>query len=185
MINRSYKIVIGLAIALGAFASCSDKKASNIDATLMEDISLMPSMEGENIYTLMSDSGKLTYRMEAPKLAIYDQVDTPYWDFPEGLHITTYTKDGEPEATIKSKFAIYHVQDDLWELRQEVRAKAPGGERIETELLYWDQKKELIYTNVYLEVHDDGLITKGYGFESDQNFDNWEFDDYEIDYISN
>lgn len=163
---------------------CSSKQETEAESEASIDITQLPSMIGDDIYTLISDSGKISYRMEAEKLLIYDQVDTPYWDFPQGLHITTYSEEGEPNGTITSKYAIYHVQDDLWELQDDVRAKSPKGERIMTELLFWDQKKELIYTDAYMEVieEESGLVTKGYGFESDQSFDEWHIDDYEIEY---
>lgn len=183
MKNRIHHIFIALSLGIVLLYSCSDSHKAIADGEKI-DITLLPSVVADNIHTLMSDSGKLTYRLEAPTLAIYDQVDTPYWDFPEGLLITTFDKNGEEDGYIKSKVAIYHVEKRLWELRKEVRATSPDKKRIETELLYWDQNKEEIYTDEYLEVHEDEnqMITKGYGFKSDQRFENWDFYNFEIDY---
>ena len=44
------------------------------------------------------------------------------------------------------------------------------GKKLETELLYWDMKKELIYSDRYVKLSADGQIIEGNnGFHSDQN----------------
>lgn len=177
------KLTYVLLLTLATLVSCTEAvKKEKADIEVI-DFSQMPSMVGDSVNTLVSESGIVIYRMEAPKLAIYDNVDTPYWDFPEGLHIITYTEDGKEEGDIRSDFAIYHVQTELWELRKSVEAKNDEDKTIETELLYWNQKTELIYTDAFVKVTEDGLLTKGYGFESDQNFENWTLEDFEVEYI--
>lgn len=177
------KIAYVALLALVTLASCKTTAKKEKTDTKVIDFSEMPSMVGDDVNTLVSDSGVVVYRMEAPKLAIFDTVDTPYWDFPEGLHITTYTKEGEEEGDIRSDFAIYHVEKQLWELRKNVEAENQEGKTIETELLYWDQNKEVIYSDAFVKVTEDGLLTKGYGFTSDQTFENWTLEDFEVEYI--
>ena len=42
-----------------------------------------------------------------------------------------------------------------------------AGEKLETELLFWDQKKELIYTDRFVKITTEDQIVQGYGLESD------------------
>jgi hypothetical protein len=42
-----------------------------------------------------------------------------------------------------------------------------AGEKLETELLYWDQKKALIYTDRFVKITTEDQIVQGYGLESD------------------
>jgi len=42
-----------------------------------------------------------------------------------------------------------------------------AGERLETELLFWDQNKELIYTDRFVKITTEDQIVQGYGLESD------------------
>ena len=42
-----------------------------------------------------------------------------------------------------------------------------AGEKLETELLFWDQKKELIFTDRFVKITTEDQIIQGYGLESD------------------
>ena len=42
-----------------------------------------------------------------------------------------------------------------------------AGEKLETELLFWDQKKDLIYTDRFVKITTEDQIVQGYGLESD------------------
>lgn len=44
---------------------------------------------------------------------------------------------------------------------------------METELLFWDEKKDLIYTDKYVRITQKDQIIMGNGLESDTRFDNW------------
>lgn len=61
----------------------------------------------------------------------------------------------------------------LWEARNEVVVVNAEGKKLETELLFWDMKKEIIYSDRYVRLTADGQIIEGNnGFESDQNLNN-------------
>ena len=47
------------------------------------------------------------------------------------------------------------------------------GEQLNTEELYWDEKKETIYSEVFVKITTDEEIIMGEGFEADQNFTNY------------
>lgn len=173
--------IVSIAIALVSCTS-TDKKAT-VEEVEIIDITKVPSMLGDSVHTLVSDSGRITYRMKAPKLAIYDKAEEPYWDFPEGIHMTTYDTEGNIDGDIKSKFAIYDVEKELWELKIDVEAVNPDGNMVETELLYWDRKKKKIYTDKFVKITEDGLITTGYGFETDEGFNDWTLEDFSSEFI--
>ena len=178
--------ILFLTIALASLFTCCQRSAitsANTSNTSGISIDSIPSLMGENINTLVTDSGKMSYRMMAPKLSIFDKVDSPYWDFPEGVHMTTFAENGNDNGEIQSKFAIYYVEKDLWELRNQVVANNPDGKKIETELHYWDQEKKEIYSDDFVTITEDVMITKGTGFKSDEAFEEWSLDDFEIEYI--
>jgi len=89
---------------------------------------------------------------------------------------TTYTDSGNiqlddghdvPVASVTAKYAKYVDDKKLWELKDSVVAVNEAGERLETELLYWDQKKALIYTDRFVKITTEDQIIQGYGLESD------------------
>lgn len=58
----------------------------------------------------------------------------------------------------------------LWEARDEVVVINAEGKKLETEQLFWDMKKEIIYSERYTKLTADGQILEGNnGFKSDQN----------------
>jgi LPS export ABC transporter protein LptC len=175
-------ILVIIASVFVACTSATDKEAEAKEVEII-DFSKMPSMVGDSVHTLVSDSGRLTYRMQTPNLAIYDKAEAPYWDFPQGIHMTTYNKDGDVDGDIRSKLAIYDVEKKLWTLTFNVVALNPDGTRLETELLYWDQTKELIYSDTLVKIVEDGMVTLGSGFESDQSFQDWHMDNFSTEFI--
>ena len=55
----------------------------------------------------------------------------------------------------------------LWELQDSVVAINENKEKLETELLFWDQKKNIIYTDRFVKITTEDQIIQGYGLESD------------------
>ncbi len=182
ILKKKHQSFIALFLLLIVVASCTARDEKDVEQASI-DLSTMPSVSGENIHTLVSDSGRTAYRMKAPKLLIFDKVEEPYWDFPEGLQMITYSTTGEQEGEIESKFAIYDVKKELWELRIDVVAVNTDGTRLETDLLYWDQKKELIYSDTLVTITEEDMKTTGTGFESDETFTDWHMDNFTTELI--
>jgi hypothetical protein len=42
-----------------------------------------------------------------------------------------------------------------------------NNEKLETELLFWDQEKDRIYTDRFVKITNEDVISQGIGFESD------------------
>ena len=71
-------------------------------------------------------------------------------------------------GSIKAKYAKKLEDEMLWEARNEVVIINAEGKKLETELLYWDMKKELIYSDRYVKLSADGQIIEGNnGFRSE------------------
>ena len=41
------------------------------------------------------------------------------------------------------------------------------NDKLETEQLFWNQEKDLIYTDRFVKITNEDQITQGFGFESD------------------
>ena len=79
----------------------------------------------------------------------------------------------DPIASFTSKYAKYLDDKSLWELRDSVVAINEKNERLETELLYWDQEKDRVYTDRAVRITSEDDIVLGIGLESDSRFTNW------------
>lgn len=75
-------------------------------------------------------------------MAQYDQRSEPIVDFPNGLHLYVYNVNEEIEAQVRCNYAIYHQNEELWELRKDVEAVNTNGDVINTELMFWDTRNK-------------------------------------------
>ena len=94
----SFIAAVGLSVAAG---SCTEETKVDISRNL--DPSKMPSMVTHNISTLVSDSGVTQYKIVAPVWYVYDEVDTPYWSFPEGLYLQKFDPKFKVIATVAAE----------------------------------------------------------------------------------
>ena len=127
-------------------------------------------MTGENLELVYSDSARIKYRVLAPEYIKVNREKEKYEEFPKGIHVLSYDPAGKMIGSIKAKYAKKLEDEMLWEARNEVVIINAEGKKLETELLYWDMKKELIYSDRYVKLSADGQIIEGNnGFHSDQN----------------
>jgi LPS export ABC transporter protein LptC len=162
MQNRLNAITALIAIAL-SFISC-EKKAGNYPKI---DIMTLPSLTRKDFSTVSTDSGKIQLILSAPIMESYEKTETPYTEFTSGINVQFYDGHEKPVASVTSKYAKYTDNKNLWELQDSVVAVNEAGEKLETELLFWDQKKDLIYTDRFVKITTEDQIVQGYGLESD------------------
>jgi LPS export ABC transporter protein LptC len=162
MINRLNAVASLIVIALGVI-SC-EKKNETIQKI---DILSLPSQVGKGIKTIYTDSGKLQMVLTAPLMERYDKAETPYTEFKSGLNVQFHDGHEKPVASVSAKYAKYTDNKNLWELQDSVVAINENNEKLETELLFWDQKKDIIYTDRFVKITTDDQIIQGYGLESD------------------
>ena len=146
--QRSLSLIVILVILLLSIESC-EKKTITYDKI---DILSLPSLTARNFTTTYTDSGKLQLVLSAPLMESYDKEEEPYSEFREGLDVKFYDGHKEPVASVTAKYARYTTSKSLWELRDSVVAINEAGEKLETEILFWDQKKALIYTDRFVKI---------------------------------
>ena len=162
MHNRHFIFVLILTAAAG-LASC-EKKNTTIPKI---DILSLPSITGKNLTTIYTDSGKIQMELIAPLMESYSKAEVPYTEFKKGIKVYFYQGHDKPVASVIAQYAKYTDSNNLWELQDSVVAINEAGEKLETDLLYWDQKKNLIYTDRFVKITTADQIIQGYGLESD------------------
>jgi len=132
-----------------------------------------PSLQVENLETIMLDSGRVKHRLITPMLIRYSNTEEPYDDFPQGLHFLSYNKNGEIIAQIKCNNARHYSKKKLWELNNNVEAINEKGEILNTEQLFWDMKEKLIYSDKHVKITTKTDVINGVGFESKEDLSNY------------
>lgn len=165
-----YTVTALVAVTVFFLISCSGKNKSDIDFAY--DPEVIPSMSTDSVDMLItSDSGIVKYRLITQTWNMYDKAKEPYWLFPDGLYAEQYDSLMQIEATLEADSVWNYKNQKLWKLKGNVVVKNIAGETFKTQELYWDERKEKVYSNVYTEMHRPGKsVLYGHkGFEGNQN----------------
>lgn len=166
MILLNITATIGVAVMLLLLPACNGKKKELADAITGKDS--IPDMQTTGVTTFISDSGLIRYKIVTSEWLIYSHIDSPYWAFKKGIYLEKFDTLFHIDASIKADTAYYYEQKKLWELRSNVHIRSQKGDKFDTQLLFWDQGKEKIYSDKYIRIEQTDKILTGYGFESNQ-----------------
>ena len=97
-----------------------------------------------------------------------------YWAFEKGVYLEKFDTLFHIDASIKADTAYYYEKKKLWELKGNVQILSQRGDKFQTELLFWDEKKEKVYSDKYIQIEQEDKIIRGYGFESNQDLTEYE-----------
>lgn len=159
---RKY-ICLTVIILLTLFLISCEKKVATVRKF---DIQSLPALTSTDITTIYSDSGKVQLILKAPLIESYSG-DSPYSEFREGIFVIFYDGHKDSVGYALAKYAKFTDKKKLWELRDSVIIMNGSNDRLETEQLYWDQDKDLIYTDRFVKIIGEDQTIMGTGFESD------------------
>ncbi|MBD5273990.1 MAG: LPS export ABC transporter periplasmic protein LptC [Bacteroides sp.] len=145
-------------------AGCKEEKKVDVAASLNPE--RMATMTTKNVSTLISDSGVIQYKIVSPIWKVFDQVDTPYWIFPDGLFLQKYDKAFHVIATVAADSARYFKDRKLWKLMGRVELTKAPKDLFQSEELYWDQKTNKIYSDSFIHIETETHVLEGIGFIS-------------------
>lgn len=131
----------------------------------------------ENLSITMSRNGQRSYLFETPLVEGYTLAREPYREFRRGIVITTFLDDSlsTVDATLRANYAIYYPERELWEAKGDVSVEKYDGKKLYTQQLFWNARTRKIYSNVDSKfVHARG-VSRGEGFEADEDFKDWRF----------
>ena len=128
-----------------------------------------PSGDADSINLKYTDSGRITANLISPKMLDYATVAYPFTEFPKGMHLTLFDKNGK-QTYIDAKYAISHKTTNIIDLQGDVKISNQNGELLETEQLYYDQKNEWFFTEKHFKYTDEAggyLVGPGVDFSKD------------------
>jgi LPS export ABC transporter protein LptC len=162
---RVHNLLIALTILSLLIASC-EKRLDNIPKS---EILNLPSSATSNLETILTDSGLVQLIMTTPLVEQYENIEKPYSEFTKGIKVFFFDGTKDTMAMVTSRYAKYVTADKLWELKDSVVVLDDKKVKLETELLYWSQEKDLIYTDRFVKLTDKDKIMTGLGFEADSH----------------
>ena len=160
------KLFVVLLTSLLALASCHRDSKMTADAVL--DRASLPGLDASAVTTLISDSGITRYRITTQTWQVFDKAEPVYWEFPDGIYLEKFNTNLEVDTWLRSDYAHYNEDTQIWELRGNVQSMNTDSEFFETPQLFWNQKTERIHSDSSITITKATSIIKGIGFDSNQ-----------------
>tara|TARA_R110002049_G_scaffold95397_1_gene234261 strand:+ start:8350 stop:8904 length:555 start_codon:yes stop_codon:yes gene_type:complete len=170
-LKKIYKIKnIVTVITVTMFFSCNSNynQVQGLGVSENEPIGV-----AENINLKYTDSGRVTANLISPKMLDYSNRDFPYYEFTEGITLYLFDENNE-KSTVISDYAISYDKTKLIDLQGNVKIATKTNDTLFAEQLYYNQKKEWLYTNKPVTFRQGLDVINGNGFDSDSKFTNAE-----------
>lgn len=169
--QRLYKLQnIVIIFMVTMFFSCNDsfKQVQKIGISENEPIGI-----AENINLKYTDSGRVTANLLSPKMLDYTNRNFPYNEFPDGIVLNLYD-DENKKSVVVANYAIIYDETNLLDLQGNVVITTADNRVLKTDQLFYDQKKEWLFTNKPVTFKTETDIINGTGFDSNSKFTNAE-----------
>jgi LPS export ABC transporter protein LptC len=128
-----------------------------------------PSSDADSINLKYTDSGRITANLISPKMLDYGTVEFPYREFPKGMHLTLFDKNGK-ETYIDANYAVSYKVTQIIDLQGKVKISNQNGEMLETEQLYYDEKNEWFFTEKKFKFTSPKGVSYGEGIDFSKDF---------------
>ena len=163
-ITTTFAVVVMLLLFM---ASCGKENKEVVEVTF--DPENTYTLRTTDVSSLISDSGITRYRMNAKEWLVFGKAREPYSYFPQGVYVEKFDSLFNVEASVKADTAYYWDKKGLYKLIGHVGILSQEGKKLNTSILYFDQKEDQIYTDEYFELEEGDKILTGIGFKSNQN----------------
>ncbi len=166
MIKLSLKLAFFLCVVLLALISC-ESNFKEVQKLGFSEFS--PNGEADNFNLKYTDSGRITSVLISPKMLDYASVAYPFIEFPKGIDVTFYDKNGK-RTFVTSNYAVNFKGTDIIDLQGNVKIRSEQGQLLETEQLYFDQKNEWFFTEKNFKFTDPKGVSYGNGIDFSKDF---------------
>lgn len=170
MLRSAFILILSL-LLLVVTAGCRNER--KIDVADKINPRRMATMTTKNVATFISDSGIVQYKIVAPLWQVFDEVDTPYWTFPQGLYLEKFDPYFHVIATVAADSARFFKNQRTWRLDGHVEMTKAPKDLFLTEQLFWDQRRGIIYSDSFIHIETPTHVLEGMGFESDERLSSY------------
>jgi LPS export ABC transporter protein LptC len=160
---------IPLSLTISIVLLCIACESNFKDVQKMGVSEFTPSGDADSINLKYTDSGRITANLISPKMLDYATVEFPFTEFPKGMHLTLYDKNGK-QTFIEANYAVSHKNTDLIDLQGKVKISNQQGNQLETEQLYYDQKNEWFFTEKMFKFTSPKGVSYGEGIDFSKDF---------------
>lgn len=142
-----------------------------IDKLFPEELILVEI--AKDVSMIYSDSAVIKVQISGPVMLRHLDKDNPRQEFTEGVKVIFFTHGQQVESVLTAKYAVRLEKKKQIIVRDSVVWESAKNEKLETNKLIWDERKEKVYTNQFVTITKPGEIIYGIGFEASQDFSTW------------
>ncbi len=169
---------LSLIIFIFFVAGCSEEKVQPTVNTSLQ-VSKLPAQESWDDTVFFSDSGKTKAVLFANHLKMYEQ---PQETLLDTIKVEFYNSLDKISTVLTSnKGRVDDLTKDLYAI-DSVIAVNDSGVTLKTQQLVWRNKDRKIVSDKFVTIISPKEKIQGYGFESDQNLNNYTI--YNITYVT-
>lgn len=130
-----------------------------------------PINSSSNVYIVQSDSAIVRTELTAAKSLDFQNGNQ---EFPEGIEIKFYTKEGLLESTMVADRGYFIKEENLYRGEGDVQIEnLIKDQSLKTEEIFWNRAKKKIYTDKFVTIRQKETLFNGTGLEADDSFSNY------------
>lgn len=127
-----------------------------------------PINSATNIFLVQSDSAIVRSEITAAKQLEFLDGNI---EFPEGIEIKFYTKEGQLETTMRADRGYFIKSENLYRGEGDVQIQnLLKDQKLQSEEIFWDQPGKKIYTDKFVTIQERQTLFNGTGMEADDSF---------------
>ncbi len=132
----------------------------------------IPTDEVVDVQSYLSQGGAMKAKLTSP-LMITTHDDTTRIEFPNTLRVDFFNDTSKVESKLFAKYGRYYQDERLVFLKDSVIVFNIKGDTLRTTELWWDQNKEMIYTDKPIKLRRPNEKIDGSALTANQNFTQW------------
>lgn len=147
--------------------SCKDNFAQ---LKTISQFDALPIGEADTVRVVYTEHAKTIAVLTALKNIDYTNQPFPYSEFPNGVQVILYDEDNK-ETHVKADYGIIYSRTDIVDLRGNVFITTSEGAVLNTSQLYWDIKKEWVFTQEYFTFKNEDYDIAAQILDASRSFD--------------
>lgn len=165
--RKIFKIITAGLLVVMLF-SCTN---SITDVKEVTQADTLESVSAKNVVFIRSDSGNVKIRLTAPVMKRFEGKNM-YTEFPVGFEAFFYDSVNKPTSRIRANYGISYDNTKLMIARNDVEVENFNSlEKMNSESLYWNQKKKTIFTSAFVKITSPDKVIFGDSLTASESFD--------------
>ncbi len=122
---------------------------------------------------LYSDSGRVTHRLRAGRIAQWSGMEGQRTEMSEGVELVFFDQEGEQRSKLTARRGLILPKENRMEVSEQVVFVNHKGERLETEQLTWYQDSARVRTEKAVRVQRGPDVIHGMGLDAAEDFSSY------------